>query len=317
MAVAMKTRVTNLGGQIVAAEYGETRYLIEPDALGNTRSLIDETGAEADSYTYWPYGEQRTATVGLEFPFKFCGTWGYYTEPLGGYPLYVRARYYKPPMGRWMTVDPLWPWQLQYEYVQDRPTCYIDPLGLLLVNAIPYPRRVYPFSFDLVPPQLPPLPPFGDMPGRPVPPLPTAPKCQIRICRQYGLDIPVPSHMRICVLGDTGDLRCGGGLYPTWPAVPDGQVGDNTTECKSDPATQTVCEDIASDCTLAQAVCNCIDRWRHDPPPYVPPFNTCYDFPRAVMDCACGLYFDVFQRDHPTQVRPGSAQEACQRYEML
>ena len=129
MAVAMKTRVTNLGGQIVAAEYGETRYLIEPDALGNTRSLIDETGAEADSYTYWPYGEQRTATVGLEFPFKFCGTWGYYTEPLGGYPLYVRARYYKPPMGRWMTVDPLWPDEQAYGYAAENPINMLDYSG--------------------------------------------------------------------------------------------------------------------------------------------------------------------------------------------
>lgn len=43
---------------------------------------------------------------------------------------YVRARHYRPDLGRWMTVDPLYPAERPYRYSFNSPTNWNDPLGL-------------------------------------------------------------------------------------------------------------------------------------------------------------------------------------------
>lgn len=84
---------------------GGVKTLFMRDTLGNvieTRNM--DTGAQTSSTTYWPYGEVRTQDGTNPSPFGFCGEWGYYTH--AGQPTYVRARYYRPNLGRWQTVDP-------------------------------------------------------------------------------------------------------------------------------------------------------------------------------------------------------------------
>jgi RHS repeat-associated protein len=100
-----------------------------PDTLGNvieTRNM--DTGAQTSSTTYWPYGEVRTQTGTNPSPFGFCGVWGYYTQ--AGQPTYVRARYYRPNLGRWQTVDPLWPGESAFEYAAGSPSNLVDHSGL-------------------------------------------------------------------------------------------------------------------------------------------------------------------------------------------
>jgi RHS repeat-associated protein len=107
------------------------KTLFMPDTLGNvieTRNM--DTGAQTSSTTYWPYGEVRTQTGTNPSPFGFCGVWGYYTQ--AGQPTYVRARYYRPNLGRWQTVDPLWPNETAYIYLS--PTFAIDYLGLSRID---------------------------------------------------------------------------------------------------------------------------------------------------------------------------------------
>jgi len=61
---------------------------------------------------------------------------------------YVRARYYLANVGRWLTVDPLWPGQKSYGYVNSSPNRAVDPSGL---NAMPPPPiSCDSFSNDLV-----------------------------------------------------------------------------------------------------------------------------------------------------------------------
>jgi RHS repeat-associated protein len=107
-----------------------------PDTLGNvieTRNM--DTGAQTSSTTYWPYGEVRTQTGTNPSPFGFCGVWGYYTQ--AGQPTYVRARYYRPNLGRWQTVDPLWPTLQAFSYVNSLPTFFVDYFGLQGLNISP------------------------------------------------------------------------------------------------------------------------------------------------------------------------------------
>ncbi len=120
---------TTINGQIVCENRGGVKTLFMPDTLGNvieTRNM--DTGAQTSSTTYWPYGEVRTQTGTNPSPFGFCGVWGYYTQ--AGQPTYVRARYYRPNLGRWQTVDPLWPWEAAYSY-GTTPTIGVDAFGLM------------------------------------------------------------------------------------------------------------------------------------------------------------------------------------------
>ena len=64
-------------------------------------------------------------------PFKFVGQYGVMTEPNGFY--YMRARYYDPKVGRFISEDPIGfagGDVNQYGYVGNQPVNGIDPMGL-------------------------------------------------------------------------------------------------------------------------------------------------------------------------------------------
>ena len=127
---------TTVNGRILHEDRNGIKTLFMPDTLGNvieTRNM--DTGAQTSSTTYWPYGEVRTQTGTNPSPFGFCGVWGYYTQ--AGQPTYVRARYYRPNLGRWQTVDPLWPTLQAYSYVNSLPTFLVDYFGLQGLNTSP------------------------------------------------------------------------------------------------------------------------------------------------------------------------------------
>ena len=120
---------TTVNGRILHEDRNGVKTLFMPDTLGNvieTRNM--DTGVQTSSTTYWPYGEVRTQTGTNPSPWGFCGVWGYYTQ--SGQPTYVRARYYRPNLGRWQTVDPLWPTVTPYEYADCSPTLNVDSSGL-------------------------------------------------------------------------------------------------------------------------------------------------------------------------------------------
>jgi RHS repeat-associated protein len=103
-----------------------SEYLLDP--LGSVIGTSTSSGVVSNRTTYWPYGEVRTGGVYSVTPFGFCGGWGYYTDSSGS--LYVRARYYRPSLTRWQTVDPLWPDEMAYGYVGATPSLFADPSGL-------------------------------------------------------------------------------------------------------------------------------------------------------------------------------------------
>jgi|GEM_PF-3004938 len=100
-----------------------------PDTLGSTSQLTDASGNVTDSYAYWPYGEVRTHTGSSKTPYTYVGTLGYYFDSVMNW-FYVRARYYLSNVGRWLTIDPLWPGQHAYGYGLDNPIANSDPSGL-------------------------------------------------------------------------------------------------------------------------------------------------------------------------------------------
>jgi RHS repeat-associated protein len=126
-------------GNLISQSRGglDSSYLF--DALGSTRQLTSDLGVVTDSYLYDSFGNVVSAvgmTVNL---FRFLGKRGYYFDVDSG-NLHVRARWYTPGLGRFMSIDPLFPqFALQgtiaiglnaFLYALNDPPNEVDPSGL-------------------------------------------------------------------------------------------------------------------------------------------------------------------------------------------
>jgi tripartite motif-containing protein 71 len=101
------------------------------DQLGSTRLLTNIGGTTAGTATYGPYG-QTTATTGTT---SVLGYAGQYTDPETGL-IYLRARYYDPTTGQFLTIDPADAVTLSaYGYTENDPINGADPTGEVLVSA--------------------------------------------------------------------------------------------------------------------------------------------------------------------------------------
>jgi RHS repeat-associated protein len=120
------------GLDIIAEQLaGADRYYYVHDGLGSVRQLVDSTGQIETRYTYDPFGVPLEGN-GVPNPWQFTGeAWDAGVELL-----YLRARYYQPETGRFITKDPwagdAWrPSTLNaYTYVDSNPSSYVDPSGL-------------------------------------------------------------------------------------------------------------------------------------------------------------------------------------------
>jgi RHS repeat-associated protein len=110
---------------------GTVRYYHQ-DQLGSTRALTDAGGHVVATYAYDPYGNLTATTGTVSNPFLFAGQ--FLDSESGLY--YMRARYYDPAVGQFLTRDPLEPvTQLPYGYAADSPTNFTDPTGLDCGNS--------------------------------------------------------------------------------------------------------------------------------------------------------------------------------------
>ncbi|WP_295440795.1 DUF6531 domain-containing protein [uncultured Thiodictyon sp.] len=119
---------------------GSVRYYL-PDARGSTAALTDGTGQVTDTYAYDPFGAQSRATGSTPNPFRYIGRYGLMDD--GGGLLYVRARYYEPATGRFLSQDPK-PGAdddgqslHRYVYAMNNPVRLIDVSGLSAREGIP------------------------------------------------------------------------------------------------------------------------------------------------------------------------------------
>ena len=124
----MSVSYATFNGVLVYENRGGVETEYTSDTLGNLIECHGPDGVSTYTADYWPYGEVRTSTGTNPSNWGFVGLLGYYTDALNF--LYVRARYYRPNLTRWQTVDPLWPRQLAYAYSKAEPVKYSDPSGL-------------------------------------------------------------------------------------------------------------------------------------------------------------------------------------------
>lgn len=114
-----------VNGQLVEENRGGTVTTYVSDTLGSVIQTRNAAGTQTSSTEFWPFGERRAGTGTNPSPWGFCGIWGYFRDALTRY--YVRARVLRVDLARWLTVDPLWPVQMPYNYANSEPIGRIDP----------------------------------------------------------------------------------------------------------------------------------------------------------------------------------------------
>ncbi len=116
-------------GALVSQRRSTTTSFHHHDALGSTLALTDTNENVTDTYKYYAFGGSLTNSGATVNNLRFVGNLGYYNESALSLQ-YLRARYYQPSTGRFVSVDPKRDGVNWYLYAHSRPTLSTDPSGL-------------------------------------------------------------------------------------------------------------------------------------------------------------------------------------------
>jgi RHS repeat-associated protein len=119
-------------GLVAKITPGNQYYFYHYDSLGSTIAITDNAGQVVNTYCYSPEGLVGAQETILN-PFTYVGRFGVMAEGNGLY--YMRARYYDPETGIFISKDPIgYLGGLNlFTYVGGNPLNRIDPLGLAVV----------------------------------------------------------------------------------------------------------------------------------------------------------------------------------------
>jgi RHS repeat-associated protein len=96
------------------------------DYRGSTTAITNQAQTVTHSYSYDPFGKVLAKTEADANPFQYVGQHGVqYESPT---LTFMRARYYDPTTGRFVSEDPIWALNL-YPYSDNNPILKIDPKG--------------------------------------------------------------------------------------------------------------------------------------------------------------------------------------------
>jgi RHS repeat-associated protein len=122
------------GGRLLSDYDGTSTKYFEPDALGSTDALADESQNVVDRWQYRAFGA-ATQALGTDItPYVWVGGQGYYNDAeIGLYQLGNGTRYYDPVTAQFLSDDPIGfaggDSNIR-RYVRNNPTGLVDPTGL-------------------------------------------------------------------------------------------------------------------------------------------------------------------------------------------
>lgn len=96
------------------------------DLISTNNNGTPGTRTAVASYDYDAFGNETTAANDYYNPMRYCGE--YFDEETG--LIYLRARYYDPSIGRFVSEDPIKDGTNWYVYCGNNPIAFVDPLGL-------------------------------------------------------------------------------------------------------------------------------------------------------------------------------------------
>ena len=115
-----------IAGGVIGRITGGTSYMMLKNDHGDVVGLTANGEVKAD-YTYSAYGELIAGeSNGINNPIRYAGE---YTDEETGL-IYLRARYYDPSVGRFISEDPIRDGMNWYAYCGNSPVMMVDPLGL-------------------------------------------------------------------------------------------------------------------------------------------------------------------------------------------
>lgn len=110
-------------------------YYYHYDGIGSTVAITDQASNIVNKYAYTPFGMLAGIEESIPNPFRYIGRFGVMDDENG--LLYMRARYYNPKTGRFLTKDPIHfvAGINPYSYVMGNPMNLVDPLGLMALEV--------------------------------------------------------------------------------------------------------------------------------------------------------------------------------------
>lgn len=125
------TNSPGLYGELLAQRKAEATSFYHFDGMGSTTELTSADETETDTYRYKVFGEWLTRTVSVNPRFRYVGKLGYYRHSGSDLDLdYLRARYYQPRIGRFLSRDPILMPGSPYPYALNSPGNWVDPSGM-------------------------------------------------------------------------------------------------------------------------------------------------------------------------------------------
>ena len=115
------------GMGLLAMTSGTDEYYYVSNGHGDITQLTNSSGTIAEDYAYDAFGNQKDAEHSIYNPFRYSGE---YFDSETGF-IYLRARYYDPSIGRFITEDPARDGLNWYVYCSNNPIMFVDPSGYL------------------------------------------------------------------------------------------------------------------------------------------------------------------------------------------
>ena len=114
------------GGLPLEQINGSTALWLHHDQLGSTRLVTNTAGSSQATYAFDAYGNLTASTGTIANPLRYSGE---YRDSESGF-YYLRARFYDPVTGQFLSRDPMLVHGLPYAYVRGNPLNRSDRLGL-------------------------------------------------------------------------------------------------------------------------------------------------------------------------------------------